>query len=730
MWAGKHSAKRVKSVLGVVASLLIAMTAAAQAPVDLGDPLDPPVENIDADVKFVANEILLAFRPGIAAPQIDAMRQTLDATQIQQFSQIGVHHWKLPPGLTVEQAVAALSADPNVKYAEPNYIVHALGVPNDPRFGELWGLHNSGQTGGTLDADIDAPEAWDIQTGSRSVVVAVIDTGVDYVHEDLAMNIWINESEIPTGILIQLIDIDGDGVITFWDLNNPINQGPGTITDLNGNGMIDGGDLRFPVAQGGWADDVDTDGNTYLDDLIGVNIPQFLFGNPPDNEPRDWHGHGTHVAGTIGAAGDNGIGVAGVNWRVRIMPVRFLNSNASGSTADAITSILYAASFVDGFGNKVVRITNNSWGGGSRSDALEAAIASSGALFVAAAGNSGHREKLLPAGYDLANIISVAATDHNDVLADFSSWHPTAVDLGAPGVDVLSTVPTYPENIWDPSGYRLLDGTSMATPHVAGVAALVMGQDPTLDVLAVKDRILSTVDPLASLAGKTLTGGRLNAVAALPPLAGPGITVAPTEGLITTEAGEADAFTVVLNTQPAADVFISLASSDFTEGMVSPAWLVFTPSDWNLPQQVIVIGVDDAIVDGNIPYTILTDPAISSDPDYDSLDAADVSVTNLDDDAPGVTISSIAPNSMQAGTQVNVTITGSGFQSGTTVTFENGTGGTPTGTVTFVSGDGRTINVTVAAPGGGPRGSRVWDVRVTNPDASTDVLIDGFTVVR
>jgi len=213
-----------------------------------------------------------------------------------------------------------------------------------------------------------------------------------------------------------------------------------------------------------------------------------------------------------------------------------------------------------------------------------------------------------------------------------------------------------------------------------------------------------------------------------PPPPPPGITVTPIEGLVTTEGGGTDTFNVVLDSEPAADVTIDLSSSDLSEGTVSPASLIFIAEDWDLPQQVIVTGVDDAIVDGNIPYTIVTAPAVSADPDYNGLDAADVSATNLDDDAAGVTVSSIDPDSMQAGTQVDVVITGSGFADGASVTFENGAGVAPTADVTFVSADGLTIEATVTAHKNAK--AAVWDVRVTNPDASTGVLIDGFAVIK
>jgi subtilisin family serine protease len=325
----------------------------------------------DPAEEFVEGEILVGLRPGVPALQADAVRQALAATKIKEFAQIGVQHWRLPPGLTVEQAIRTLSANPNVEYAEANYIVHALDFPNDPRLTELWGLHNVGQTGGTLDADIDAIEAWHLQTGSASVVVGVIDTGIDYNHEDLAANMWVNTVEIPD------------------------------------NG-------------------IDDDGNGYIDDVRGWDFVN------DDNDPTDDHGHGTHTAGTVGAVGDNGIGVVGVNWTVTLMPLKFLGAGGYGTTDDAIDAVLYAASFEDSSGNKVVRVTNNSWGGGRRSNALQQAIEASGALFVATAGNNGSSQKHYPAAYDSENVISVAATNQNDELAGFSNWSTSWVDLAAP----------------------------------------------------------------------------------------------------------------------------------------------------------------------------------------------------------------------------------------------------------------------------------------------------------
>ena len=369
----------------------------------------------------------------------------------------------------VARAVQALSANPNVRYAEPNFIYHAADFPvppNDPRRGDLWGMHNVGQTGGTIDADIDAMEAWQIAQGSTEVVVAVIDTGIDYNHPDLAANIWRNPGE--TGL------------------------------DANGHDKATNG--------------IDDDGNGYVDDVIGWDFVN------ADDDPFDDFFHGTHVAGTIGALGNNGIGVIGVCPVVRLMPLKFLDSDGYGTTADAISAVLYAASFVDANGNKIVRLSNNSWGGGGFSQALQDAIQSYGALFVAAAGNGGSTNLSYPAGYNLPNVVSVAATDHKDLLASFSNYG-SWVQLAAPGVDVVSTLPG--------NTYGLLSGTSMATPHTCGALALLRSQHLDWDNAALKARILATVDVKSSLAGRVSTDGRLNIGSALGAPALPSDSIAP-----------------------------------------------------------------------------------------------------------------------------------------------------------------------------------------------------------
>ena len=369
-------------------------------------------------------------------------------------------------------------------------------IPNDESYGDLYGMPK-----------IKAPQAWDISTGSRSVVIADIDSGVDYEHPDLYMNVWINQDEIPADIRSVLTDSDEDQLITFRDLNDSNNIGPGKITDLNSNGFIDGGDLIVAKELGGWADgNLTDDGNGYTDDLIGWNFVN------NSNDPFDDNGHGTHTAGTIGAMGNNSAGVVGVNWQVQIMPLKFIGGNGSGSLNWAAAAIKYAV-------DNGAPVSNNSWvySGGTTNDVVYQAVdyaRTHNHLVIAASGNeNANNDKSLwrryPASFNLSNIISVAATDSRDAKANFSNYGSTSVDLGAPGVNILSTVPG--------GGYGYGSGTSMAAPHVTGAVGLILAKRPDLasDPDTIKSAILNTVDKVKALSGKVLTGGRLNVSAAL-----------------------------------------------------------------------------------------------------------------------------------------------------------------------------------------------------------------------
>lgn len=337
-----------------------------------------------------------------------------------------------------------------VDYVQPNAVLeNQATTPNDTNFLNTWGQHNSGQfTGSVADADIDAPEAWDLTTGSSNIVVGVIDTGVKWNHTDLTNNMWVNPGEI------------------------------------SGNG-------------------IDDDGNGFVDDIYGYDFVN------NDGNPMDDHGHGTHVAGTIAADGNNGKGVAGVSWNSKIMALKFMASNGSGSTSDAVRAINYATMMKQSYGVNIL-VTCNSWGGGGYSSALSVAIStneSAGMLFVAAAGNDATNNDNLPhypSNYDQDNIISVASTDWADKLSSFSNYGNSTVDIAAPGSNIYSTTFN--------GSYGYMSGTSMAAPQVAGLAALAWSYSPDSTWQQIKAAILENGDTLSSLNNKVATGKRINAL--------------------------------------------------------------------------------------------------------------------------------------------------------------------------------------------------------------------------
>lgn len=589
---------------------------------------------------YIPGEVLVKFRDDVSSLGISSLNVDMGAKELRALSMNAgvIHQYKLEGAMSVDEAVLKYRSNPAVEYAEPNYLYQLQTIPNDAQFGTLWGLHNSGQavngTPGRADADIDAPEAWDISTGSANVIVAVIDSGIAYDHPDLAPNIWRNPGEIP-----------GNG------------------TDDDGNGLVD--DVY------GW------------DFLMNDGDPM----DPVDLNPGGNGGHGTHVAGTIAGAGNNGTGITGVMWTARLMALKAGGVDRSLSTTAIISAIHYAIA-------KGARVINASFGGPECSlafyDAVNAAN-TAGILFVAAAANGGHdgigddndTTPNFPSNFSapsvcdghqkaaLANVIGVAATDQNDQLATFSNFGPTTVQVAAPGVRINSTTPTsnirtilfhnfdsgptglgyvfggtnstwgftnsasfsQPNSLTDspsgsylnntdsfaigplfsitgqrgcrldsrvrlqteldtdgvlaetssnngaswqiingvsgssnaqfvpftwgdvadgvtdsrfrfrfvsngsqvfdgvyldnvrvvcvagpPSGttdYQLFQGTSMATPHVAGLAGLLLSINPNLTVAQLRNAILSTVDRKASLNGKVSSGGRINAWAAL-----------------------------------------------------------------------------------------------------------------------------------------------------------------------------------------------------------------------
>ncbi len=429
---------------------------------------DPPY--VAEAVERRAPEVFVRFRRDVSEEAIDEVTAKLNDNIEDKIESVS--------GLVSiddlddanPQAVAAEYREMTdlVEYAEPNFEINlqpefgkfsndppaapaeANGTrPDDPMFDEQWSLSNTGQRGGKAKADINALAAWEQKTtGSEEIVVAVLDSGVDYRHQDLKQNIWERPS----------------------DVDEYFDEQIGRVDDSYGyDAVLDSGD------------------------------------------PMDDNGHGTHCAGIIGADGDNGIGIAGINWSVKIMPLKFISKTGSGTTKDAIEAINYVINRKQAGVN--VRIISASWGSTQNSKALEDVIRKAGEegiLFVAASGNaSANADKTphYPASYDLPNVISVAALNRNDELASFSNYGLKRVHVAAPGAEILST--------WLNGDFREASGTSMATPEVAGVAALVLASEPELSLADLRERLFKSVDKLPALNGKVSTGGRINAARAV-----------------------------------------------------------------------------------------------------------------------------------------------------------------------------------------------------------------------
>ena len=431
-----------------------------------------PERRVDVAKDLSEPEVLVRFRPGVSEEEKRQITRGLNDTIENEIESV--------EGLTfiddLDNADPQAVADEysrmkdTVEYAEPNNMISLepeegkIGgddvseessellsgkLPDDPMFAEQWSLSNSGQRGGKAKADINALLAWDKKTtGSENVVVAVLDSGVDYRHQDLVANMW----ERPANVA------------------------------------------------------------AYYDDQLGLVDDQYGYdATSIGGDPMDENGHGTHCAGIIGADGNNGIGIAGINWRVKIMPLKFMSKGGFGSTKDAVEAINYVINRKEAGVN--VRIISASWGSTQKSKALEDVIRAAGQagiLFVAASGNaSANADKSphYPASFDLPNIISVAALNRNDELASFSNFGAKRVHIAAPGAEILST--------WLNGDFREASGTSMATPEVAGVAALVLAVEPKLSMEDLRARLLKSVDKLPGLKGKVSTGGRINAARAV-----------------------------------------------------------------------------------------------------------------------------------------------------------------------------------------------------------------------
>lgn len=395
--------------------------------------------------QFVPGEFVVKLKEDNISLNLMTLKKNLDAKKVRALR--GYKNWFL---VTSDNDIESLKRNPSIEYTEPNYFYRAELRPSDKFYSSQWGLKNVGQKDtdgriGKVDFDINIERAWDVTTGSSQVVVAVIDTGVSYKNKDLAPNAWVNEKE------------------------------------MSGKSGID------------------DDQNGYVDDVYGYDFVN------EDGEPLDDQGHGSHCAGTIGARGNNDIGMAGINWQVRIMPVKFLSDEGSGTLAGALESIRYAV-------DNGAKVLSNSWGGGSFSQALEDAIKytnSKGALFVASAGNDGEDSDEYPhypSGYDVPNVVSVAALNNAGQVSDWSNFGLKTVHVAAPGENILSiALGTY--DSWS--------GTSMATPFVSGIAALSLSRNMNLTGVQLKAKIMGSVRKVDSVKDKVITGGIVDAFGSL-----------------------------------------------------------------------------------------------------------------------------------------------------------------------------------------------------------------------
>ncbi len=429
-----HSNHMRRSLQSIAISLaLMLMTASALLAQQRGE-------------KFVVDEVLIKVDASERAKDSERKLSDSGARSLEEFASLGWRHIKLPAGMSVNEAIEQYQKLPGVVAVQPNFYYQLLATPNDVDFnsGLLYGM-----------TKIGAPQAWDLSTGSSSVVVANIDTGMRYTHEDLAANIWTNSGEIA------------------------------------GNG-------------------VDDDNNGFIDDFYGWD---FRYN---DSDPIDQNGHGTHTAGTIGAVGNNMLGVVGVNWTVKLMTIKIYSPSGTDTTsAMLITAYQYVLMMKNRGVN--IRVTNNSYGGCNEAcgydqatkDAIDA-LGNANILNVFAAGNSGTNNDtnpFYPASYTSPSILSVGGSNSSD--ARVYNYGATTVDLAAPAVSIRSTTNT------SNSSYGNLSGTSMASPHAAGAAALLSAYNPALSPASLKATLMNTVDVLPAFNGFNRTGGRLNVGRAL-----------------------------------------------------------------------------------------------------------------------------------------------------------------------------------------------------------------------
>ncbi|HXG25919.1 MAG TPA: S8 family serine peptidase, partial [Candidatus Binatia bacterium] len=601
--------------------------------------------------RYRPGAVLVAFEPGTAATQRRNARAAVHARDHHRVSPLApdVELLTLPPGLPVDAAVQALRRNPNVRYAEPDYVRTVDAVPNDPGFVNdyLWGLYGPGGSPSST-YGINAATAWAAGLfGRQSVHVGIIDTGIEVGHPDLAPNIWTNPFETP------------------------------------GNG-------------------IDDDGNGYVDDIHGWD---FFNDDASVFDSAEHDDHGTHVAGTIGGAGNNGTGVVGVNWSVTMISLKFIEG--VGYDSDAVAAIDYLTDLKVRHGLNIP-VSNNSWGGPDAGTAVRDAInraADQGILFVAAAGNDHvnidatpyypaawtcdtRADTGSPRGWDC--IVSVAAITEAGARASFSNYGATAVDLGAPGDDIVSTYPG--------GTYASMSGTSMAAPHVTGTIALLAGCRVDPSPQAIRDMILATVAPTASMLGKTVTGGRLDAstFATLCDDPHPRAVVSTATGFVTTGTR---AYTAWFS-----EPVTGFAAEDVVLGGTSAAWSVESVTGSGAGTYEITIAADGVPTDGTVEVAIAAGAVVGAT-DVGPTEPVRAPTLQVDVSVPSATVTEPASptKATSLAFQVDVDQPVTGLAAG-----DFTTGGTATG-------------CTVGTPSSS-NGGRAWTVHVTGCSGGTLVL--------
>ena len=565
---------------------------------------------------FLDREVLVQFAPAATAAQKAAVRSAVGGRAIEAIQTAAMRSQglgalervSLGRGVTVDRAIAAVAKRPGVVFAEPNWKLSTASVSNDPYYttsSRLWGMYGddqpaaAGPSGTTNQFGSQAEKVWAAGlTGSRNVYVGIVDEGVDFNHPDLAANMWVNPFDAP-----------GDGI--------------------------------------------DNDGNGYVDDVRGWDF----YSNDASVYDGTGDDHGTHVAGTIGGVGGNGTGVAGVSWNVTMIPVKFLGTDG-GYTSGAIKAIDYLTDLKVRHGLNIVA-SNNSWGGGGYSSALHSAIirgANAGILFVAAAGNSAVDTDLTanyPSNYSTLQgtsttraaayeaVISVAALTSSGGLASFSNFGATTVDIAAPGASINSTLPG--------GGYGSYSGTSMAAPHVAGAVALLAAAQPAMTAADIRTAILTTARPTSSLAGRTVTGGRLDVAAAAN--VAPPVDIAISGGsVVEGNSGVTQlAFTVTLSAAANSTVSVNYATVNGTAAagsdyVATSGTLAFLPGE--TMKQILVDVVGDTAYEANETFSVSLSGASSNA--RIATGAAAGTITNDDSQPPPPATPTLAISSVSA----------------------------------------------------------------------------------